>query len=70
MGPIIGTMILAPLPFLLQQYDTLKDVVYGALIIAVIVMLPAGIYGEVKRRVVLSLRMHPDKHTFLARVLQ
>ena len=70
MGPIIGTAILAPMPFLLQQYDTLKDVVYGALIIAVIVMLPAGIYGEVKRRVTLSVRAHPGKRTLLARVLQ
>ena len=50
MGPIVGTVILAPVPFLLQQYDTLKDVIYGALIIAVIVVLPAGIYGELKRR--------------------
>ena len=45
MGPIIGTLILAPIPFMLQQYDTLKDVIYGALIIAVIVLMPSGIYG-------------------------
>lgn len=69
MGPIIGTAILAPLPFLLQQYATLKDVVYGALIIAVIVLLPAGIYGEVKRRAILTLRADPKKRTLLARVL-
>ena len=30
---------------MLQQYDTLKDVIYGALIIAVIVLMPGGIYG-------------------------
>lgn len=51
MGPIIGTAILAPIPFLLQQYDTFKDVIYGALIIAVIVLMPAGIYGELLRRI-------------------
>jgi hypothetical protein len=36
-------------PFMLQQYDTLKDVIYGALIIAVIVLMPAGIYGTLLR---------------------
>ena len=45
MGPVVGALILAPVPFMLQQYDTLKDVIYGALIIAVIVLLPGGIYG-------------------------
>jgi branched-chain amino acid transport system permease protein len=45
MGPIVGALILAPVPFMLQQYDTLKDVIYGALIIAVIVLMPGGIYG-------------------------
>jgi branched-chain amino acid transport system permease protein len=49
-GPLIGALILAPVPFFLQQYDTLKDVLYGALIIAVIVLMPAGIYGELLRR--------------------
>jgi branched-chain amino acid transport system permease protein len=45
MGPIVGALILSPVPFMLQQYDTLKDVIYGALIIAVIVLMPGGIYG-------------------------
>jgi branched-chain amino acid transport system permease protein len=45
MGPVVGALILAPVPFMLQQYDTLKDVIYGALIIAVIVLMPGGIYG-------------------------
>ena len=70
MGPIIGTAILAPVPFLLQQYDTLKDVIYGALIIAVIVVLPAGIYGELKRRVLAVKRSPEGKPSLLARVLQ
>lgn len=51
MGPIIGAAILAPIPFMLQQYATFKDVIYGALIIAVIVLMPAGIYGELLRHV-------------------
>jgi branched-chain amino acid transport system permease protein len=50
LGPIIGTLILAPVPFLLQQYDSLKDVIYGVLIIVVIILLPAGLYGEVLRK--------------------
>jgi hypothetical protein len=45
MGPVLGALILAPVPFMLQQYDTLKDVIYGALIIAVIVLMPGGIHG-------------------------
>jgi branched-chain amino acid transport system permease protein len=70
MGPVIGTVILTPLPFLLQQYDTIKDVIYGALIILVIVLLPAGIYGEAKRRLILKLRNDPKKRPLLARVLR
>jgi branched-chain amino acid transport system permease protein len=70
MGPIIGTAILTPLPFLLQQYDTLKDVIYGALIILVIVLLPAGIYGEAKRRLKPALRIDPKKRPLLAWVLR
>lgn len=53
-GPIVGAVILAPVPFLLQQFDTLKDVIYGALIILVIVLLPSGIYGELKQRALSS----------------
>lgn len=52
LGPIIGTVILGPVPFMLQQYDTLKDVIYGFLIIAVVVLMPAGIYGELRRQFV------------------
>ena len=49
-GPVIGAVLLAPIPFLLQDYYTIKDVVYGLLIIGVIVLLPAGIAGGLKRR--------------------
>ena len=48
-GPVIGAVLLAPIPFLLQDYYTIKDVVYGLLIIGVIVLLPAGIAGGFKR---------------------
>jgi branched-chain amino acid transport system permease protein len=48
-GPVFGAVLLAPVPFLLQDYYTIKDVVYGLLIIGVIVLLPAGIVGGLKR---------------------
>jgi branched-chain amino acid transport system permease protein len=48
-GPVLGAILLAPVPFLLQDYYTIKDVVYGLLIIGVIVLLPAGIAGGLKR---------------------
>jgi branched-chain amino acid transport system permease protein len=48
-GPVLGAVLLAPVPFLLQDYYTIKDVVYGLLIIGVIVLLPAGIAGGFKR---------------------
>ncbi len=48
-GPVLGAILLAPVPFLLQDYYTIKDVVYGLLIIGVIVLLPAGIVGGLRR---------------------
>lgn len=48
-GPVLGAILLAPVPFLLQDYYMIKDVVYGLLIIGVIVMLPAGIVGGFRR---------------------
>jgi branched-chain amino acid transport system permease protein len=44
-GPVIGAVILAPIPFLLQELYMLKDILYGILIIAVIVLMPRGIAG-------------------------
>jgi branched-chain amino acid transport system permease protein len=49
-GPVVGAVILAPLPFLLQDYYMIKDVVYGLLIIGVIVLLPRGVVGGLKRK--------------------
>ncbi len=49
-GPAIGAVILAPVPFLLQDYYMIKDVVYGLLIIAVMVLMPGGIAAGVKRK--------------------
>jgi branched-chain amino acid transport system permease protein len=49
-GPVIGAVILAPIPYLLQDLQALRDILYGALIILVILALPGGIYGEYLRR--------------------
>ena len=44
-GPIIGTAILAPIPFLLQELQAFKDILSGVLIIVVTLLMPGGIYG-------------------------
>jgi branched-chain amino acid transport system permease protein len=49
-GPIIGSILLVPTPYLLQDYHDFKDVIYGILIIMVIVLMPTGVYGELRRR--------------------
>lgn len=42
-GPVLGAALLAPVPYLLQDYYTLKEVIYGLLIIIVIILLPGGL---------------------------
>lgn len=42
-GPVLGAVILAPVPYLLQDYYMVKDILYGALIIAIILFMPDGI---------------------------
>ena len=49
-GPILGAVILAPIPFLLQELQAFKDVLSGVLIIVVTLALPGGIVGELLRR--------------------
>lgn len=44
-GPILGTAILAPIPFLLQDLQAFKDILSGVLIIIVTLLMPGGIYG-------------------------
>lgn len=50
LGPILGAVILAPIPFLLQELQAFKDVLSGVLIIVVTLALPGGIVGELLRR--------------------
>jgi branched-chain amino acid transport system permease protein len=49
-GPLLGALLLAPLPFFLQQYTWAKDVIYGTAIITVTMFLPQGIYGYILSR--------------------
>jgi branched-chain amino acid transport system permease protein len=49
-GPVIGAVLLAPVPYLLQDYYTVRDVLYGLLIIAVIILMPNGIAAGLKWR--------------------
>ena len=45
LGPIVGAVLLAPLPFALKDVSMIKDVLYGLLIIVVIVAMPNGLLG-------------------------
>ena len=44
-GPVIGALLLAPLPFLLQSLEAYKDILSGILIILITLLMPGGIYG-------------------------
>jgi branched-chain amino acid transport system permease protein len=50
LGPILGAVILAPIPYLLQELQAFKDVLSGVLIIVVTLALPGGVVGELMRR--------------------
>ncbi|HAM59243.1 MAG TPA: hypothetical protein DCQ64_29065 [Candidatus Rokubacteria bacterium] len=49
-GPIVGAVILAPIPYLLQDLYLYKDIIYGVLIVLVTVFLPAGVWGSLLPR--------------------
>jgi ABC-type branched-subunit amino acid transport system permease subunit len=49
-GPLLGALLLSPLPYFLQQYTWLKDVIYGLAIVGVTMFLPQGIYGYILAR--------------------
>ncbi len=44
-GPVIGSILLAPLPFLLQSLEAYKDILSGVLIVLITLLMPGGIYG-------------------------
>jgi branched-chain amino acid transport system permease protein len=49
-GPLLGALLLSPLPYFLQQYTWVKDVIYGLAIVIVTMFLPQGIYGYILGR--------------------
>lgn len=57
-GPILGAVILAPVPYLLQDLYLYKDVIYGVLIVLVTIFLPAGVWGSVLPRLRARLAGH------------
>jgi len=50
LGPVLGAVVLAPIPYLLQELQAFKDVLSGVLIIVVTLALPGGVVGELMRR--------------------
>jgi branched-chain amino acid transport system permease protein len=50
LGPVLGAVVLAPIPYLLQELQAFKDVLSGVLIIVVTLALPGGVVGELIRR--------------------
>jgi branched-chain amino acid transport system permease protein len=46
LGPIVGAVILAPIPYLMQEFYLYKDIVYGSLIVFTTIFLPRGVYGS------------------------
>jgi branched-chain amino acid transport system permease protein len=51
-GPVLGAVILAPVPYLLQDYYTVKDILYGGLIVVIIIFMPDGILRSLKPRLI------------------
>jgi branched-chain amino acid transport system permease protein len=62
-GPIVGALLLTPLPFILLRYDLPTDILYGILIIVVITLLPEGLFPRHGRR---NLLLEAPKRLFLA----
>jgi len=50
LGPIVGAILLSPLPYLLQSVYLLRDIIYGTLVILTMLFLPEGIVGRLQRR--------------------
>jgi ABC-type branched-subunit amino acid transport system permease subunit len=42
----VGTVILAPIPYVLQELYLYKDIIYGGLIVFTTIFLPRGVYGS------------------------
>ncbi len=49
-GSVIGAVLITTLPELLRDLQALQEMIYGAVLLVVIVFLPAGVAGVLKRR--------------------
>ena len=45
LGPVLGVLVLSPIPYLLQDLQAVRDVLTGALVIVVTLVMPGGVYG-------------------------
>jgi branched-chain amino acid transport system permease protein len=49
-GPIIGALILTPLPYGLRAIYPYRDLIYGSIVVLTALGLPRGIYGTILQR--------------------
>ncbi len=42
-GPIVGALLIVPLPELLRQFSDLRELVYGVLLLLIVVFAPGGL---------------------------
>lgn len=49
-GPLIGTLLLTPIPYLLRQIYPIRDIIYGTVVVITALFLPKGIYGGFLQR--------------------
>ncbi len=49
-GPVLGTLFIYTVPDLLNDYPDLKQLTYGVMLIAAVLLLPQGLCGVLKRR--------------------
>ncbi len=49
-GSLIGAVLLTTLPELLRDVQALQEMIYGAVLLVVVVFLPSGVAGVLKRR--------------------
>ncbi len=47
MGPLIGTLALTPIPYVLRKIYPFRDVIYGSIVVITAMFLPRGVYGEI-----------------------
>ncbi|MEM2337577.1 MAG: branched-chain amino acid ABC transporter permease [Candidatus Bathyarchaeia archaeon] len=55
-GPIIGSVIFVTLGYLLSQYIGLSLLLEGIIVLAILLMLPEGIWGVISRKLRLKLK--------------